>query len=113
MKKIGIIRCQQTEDYCPSTKCLLTAKEGQGSLEAAGLGACEVVGVISCGGCPGKRSIMRAQELIKRGAEVIMMASCITKGTPIGFPCPNKALMLRSIRNKVGEDFPIVEYSHN
>ena len=112
MKKVGIIRCQQTEDYCPGTKCLLTAKEGLGSFEEAGLGPCEVVGFVSCGGCPGKRAVLRAQELIKRGAEMIVMSSCITKGTPIGFPCPNKGMMIRAIRNKIGEEVPVLEYTH-
>ncbi len=112
MKKIGIIRCQQTEDYCPGTKCLLTSKEGKDSLTEAGLGACEVVGLISCGGCPGKRSVLRALELVKRGAEVIMMSSCISLGTPIGFPCPHKGQMFRAIKAKLPENFPLVEYSH-
>ena len=112
MKKVGIIRCQQTEDYCPATKCLLMAKEGQGSFEESGIGACEVVGVVSCGGCPGKRAVFRAQELVKRGAEVIMMGSCIKIGTPMAFPCPNKAIMLKSIRKKIGDEIPILEYSH-
>lgn len=112
MKKIGIIRCQQTEDYCPSTKCLLMAKEGQGSLLEAEIGACEVVGVISCGGCPGKRAVMRATELVKRGAEIIMMASCISKGSPIAFPCPNKGLMFKAIKHKIGNEIPLLEYSH-
>lgn len=112
MQKIGIIRCQQTEDYCPATKCLLMAKEGQGALLEAETGSCEVVGVISCGGCPGKRAVMRTQELIKRGAEVIMMASCISKGSPIAFPCPNKGFMFKAIRAKLPESVPFLEYSH-
>lgn len=112
MKKVGIIRCQQTEDYCPGTRCLLMAKDGTGSFEEAGIGPCEVVGLVSCGGCPGKRAVLRAEELIKRGAEVIMLGSCIKIGTPIGFPCPHKGLMLKSIRKRIGDDIPILEYSH-
>ena len=51
--KVGIIRCQQTEDLCPATTCLACAAHGKGSF--AQLGECQVVGVVSCGGCPGKR----------------------------------------------------------
>ena len=54
----------------------------------------------------------RAAMLKERGAEVIMLASCIGKGTPIGFPCPNKGLMVKAIKAKLGEDFPVLEYSH-
>lgn len=109
-KKVGIIRCQQTEDLCPGTKDLLYAAQGKGSFEE--FGPCEVIGFVSCGGCPGKRAVARAQMLRDRGAEVVVMASCISKGTPLGFACPNKALMLRAIRSKLGADFPILEYTH-
>jgi predicted metal-binding protein len=27
--------------------------------------------------------------MVKRGADTIVLASCILKGTPIGFPCPH------------------------
>lgn len=112
MKKLGVIRCQQTEDMCPGTRDFATAKEGSGSLAESGIGACEIVGFVSCGGCPGKRAVTRAQMLRDRGAEVIMLASCIGKGTPIGFPCPNKGLMIKGIKAKLGEDFPVLDYSH-
>ncbi len=112
MKKLGIIRCQQTEDMCPGTRDFTTAKEGTGSLAESGIGQCEVVGFVSCGGCPGKKAVTRAAMLKERGAEVIMLASCIGKGTPIGFPCPNKGLMVKAIKAKLGEDFPVLEYSH-
>ncbi len=112
MKKLGIIRCQQTEDMCPGTRDFVTAAEGSGSLAENEIGACEVVGFVSCGGCPGKKAVTRAKMLVDRGAEVIMLASCIGKGTPIGFPCPNKGLMLKAIRAKVGDEIPVLEYSH-
>lgn len=112
MKKLGIIRCQQTEDMCPGTRDFSTAKEGSGSLEEYGIGACEVVGFVSCGGCPGKKAVTRAAMLRDRGAEVIMLASCIGKGTPIGFPCPNKGLMIKAIKEKLGDDIPVLDYSH-
>ena len=110
MNKGGIIRCQQTEDLCPGTTDLMMAAAGKGGFEA--FGACQVVGVVSCGGCPGKRAVARAQMLRDRGAEVVALASCITKGTPIDFPCPNKAMMLRAIRAKLGEDFPVMDHTH-
>lgn len=112
MKKLGVIRCQQTEDMCPGTRDFATAKEGSGSLAESGIGQCEIVGFVSCGGCPGKKAVTRAAMLRDRGAEVIMLASCIGKGTPIGFPCPYKGLMKQAIHAKLGEDFPVLEYSH-
>ena len=111
MKKVGIIRCQQTEDMCPGAKCLQYAPQGKDAF--AELGECQVVGFVSCGGCPGKRAVPRAQMLKKLGAEAVALTSCITLGTPIGFPCPNKALMLKAIKAALGDDFPVLEYTHN
>ena len=48
----------------------------------------EIIGFINCGGCLAKKSVLRARELVKRGADTIVFASCIQKGTPIGYPCP-------------------------
>lgn len=110
MKKIGIIRCQQTEDMCPGTKCLQMAPEGKDNFGE--LGECQVVGFVSCGGCPGKRAVPRAAMLKQRGAEAIALTSCITLGTPIGFPCPNKGLMLKAIKAAVGDDFPVLDHTH-
>ena len=50
MKKIGIIRCMQTEDICPGTTDFSFAAQGKGAFEE--LGPCEVIGFVSCGGCP-------------------------------------------------------------
>ena len=104
MKKIGIIRCQQTEDLCPGTTDFLCASQGKSAFEK--LGSCEVIGFVSCGGCPGKKAVSRAKMLVDRGAEAIALASCITKGNPIGFPCPHREMMLGSITKKVGESKP-------
>ena len=110
MAKVGIIRCRQTEDLCGGTSDFQFAARGKGSFEP--LGACEVVGFVSCGGCPGKRAVARAQMLKDRGAEVIALASCMTLGTPLGFPCPHKDMILAAIRRKLGQDVPVLEYTH-
>ena len=95
MKKIGIIRCMQTEDICPGTTDFSFAAQGKGAFEE--LGPCEVIGFVSCGGCPGKRAVARARMLVDRGAEAVALASCICKGNPISFPCPHHETMLTAI----------------
>ena len=92
MKKIGIIRCMQTEDICPGTTDFSFAAQGKGAFEE--LGPCEVIGFVSCGGCPGKRAVARARMLVDRGAEAVALASCICKGNPISFPCPHHETMI-------------------
>ncbi len=109
MTKVGIIRCQQTEDLCPATTCLACAAHAQGSFSE--LGPCQVVGVVSCGGCPGKRAVTRAQKLVEKGAEAIALASCISKGVPINFPCPHYEQMASAIKAKIG-DVPLLDHTH-
>lgn len=109
MKKVGVIRCQQTEHLCPGTMDFVTASKGKGSFEP--FGECQIVGFVSCGGCPGKQAVARAKMLVDRGAEVVALSSCIGKGTPIGFPCPNREQMAKAIRAKIG-DVPLLEFTH-
>ena len=76
--KIGIIRCMQTEDFCPGTADFKMIRDHKGGF--AGIEEdIEIVGFINCGGCPGKKAVLRAKELVKRGADTIAFASCIKK----------------------------------
>ncbi len=110
MKKVGIIRCRQTEELCGGTTDFKFAAQGKGAFEP--FGACEVVGFVSCGGCPGKCAPARAKMLRDHGAQIIAFASCITKGTPIGFPCPHKDMMIQSVRRAMGESVDILDFTH-
>ncbi len=110
MKKAGIIRCQQTEDICPGTTDFKLALAGKGAFEETG--PVEVIGFVSCGGCPGKRAVFRAQELVDRGAEVIALASCICKGNPIGFPCPHAEKMKEAILKKIPAEIKLLGFTH-
>ena len=107
--KVGIIRCQQTEDLCPGTGDFAAVKKKSGAFET--LGDCTIVGFVSCGGCPGSKAIARAQALMDRGAQAIALATCITKGNPDGFPCPNRDSILQALRKKCKE-VPVLEYTH-
>ncbi len=109
--KVGIIRCQQTEDLCPGSTDFAVAKTNKGVFEQFSQ-PIEVIGFNSCGGCPGKRSVARAQEMVKRGAEAIVLASCITKGNPIGFACPHKDAMTSAIRKRLGEEVALLDWTH-
>ncbi len=109
--KIGIIRCMQTEDICPGTTDFKVVKEKKFAFEGVE-GEIEIIGFVSCGGCPGKKAIARAAEMIKRGADTIVLASCISKGNPIGFACPHKEQMKEAIVNRIGEEIRIIDYTH-
>lgn len=108
--KVGIIRCQQTEDICPGTTDFKIATEGKLAFEETG--PAQIVGFVSCGGCPGKRTVSRAQIMVDRGAEAIVFASCISRGNPICFPCPHFETMKESIIKKLGPAIKIIDYTH-
>lgn len=109
--KVGLIRCMQTEDTCQGGTCLKVMKEK--TLAFAGIDEdVELVGVVTCGGCPGKRAIPRAMTMVKNGADTIAFASCITRGNPFGFPCPHAEQMVKAVSAKLGTDIRIINYTH-
>lgn len=109
--KVGLIRCMQTEDMCPATTCLKFMSSKKGAFEGLAEDV-EIIGVNTCGGCPGKKAVTRAAEMVRRGADTIALASCIKKGTPIGFPCPHREQMQQAIQAKTGDSVRIIEYTH-
>ena len=87
--KVGIIRCAATEDYCPGTADFRMLRERSGVFEGVE-GDIELIGFTSCGGCPGKRVPLRVRELVKRGADTIVFASCIKKARQSAIPAPSQ-----------------------
>lgn len=112
MRKVGIIRCLQTEDMCPGKKCLTFPGKSLGAFEKDG--PFEVVGFVSCGGCPGKKVSRRAKSMVDKGAEVIVIASCITKDDipKATFHCEYKDKMIESIKNFLGNNIEIITWTH-
>ena len=109
--KVGIIRCMQTEDFCPGTTDFRMIREKKGAFEGVEEDI-EIIGFINCGGCPGKKAVLRARELVNRGADSIAFASCIQKGTPIGYACPFAKRMKDVIQNDLGDCIRLIDYTH-
>lgn len=72
----------------------------------------EIIGFANCGGCPAKKSVLRARELVKRGADTIAFASCIQRGTPIGYSCPFAKKMKELIQKDLGDKIRFLDYTH-
>lgn len=101
----------QTEDYCPGTADFRAIRENTGAFSQTDEDI-EIVGFINCGGCPGKKAVLRARGLVERGADTIAFASCIQKGTPIGYPCPFAKKMKELIQDDLGEGIRILDHTH-
>ena len=107
--KIGIIRCQQTEDMCAGYACIKVAEKKKGAFSE--MEQTEIVGFVSCGGCPGKKIIPRAKKMIEQGADIIALSTCISKGTPIGFPCPNFEQIKKSLTEQI-KNINLLDWTH-
>lgn len=108
--RVGIIRCQQTEDMCPGTVDFRVARLGKLAFEETG--PAEIIGFMSCGGCPGKKAVSRAAMMVERGAKAIFLTSCISKGTPIGFPCPHFEAMKKALKQQLGDEVKLITWTH-
>jgi predicted metal-binding protein len=95
---------------CPGTTDFKVASQGKGIFEKSG--PVEIVGFVSCGGCPGKRAVVRARMLVDRGAEAVAFGSCVSRGNPIDFPCPHFAQMKASVVKKIGPEIEVLDYTH-
>lgn len=100
----------QTEDICPGTKDFLFAREGKDAF--AKTAPNEIVGFISCGGCPGKKAVARAMEMEERGAEAIFIASCASCGLPWNYPCPHLSKMVKAMRTNLSPKTKIIGWTH-
>ena len=111
--KVGIIRCMQTEDYCPGTADFNIIKKRAGAFKEVKEGeTIEIIGFTNCGGCPGKKALLRAKMLIEKGADTIALASCISKGTPIGYACPFAEQIQSMIEKKLQGKIKLLTYTH-
>ena len=109
--KVGIIRCMQTEDYCPGTADFVAIRNKSGAFVKLD-GDVELIGFTNCSSYPSKRSLLKAKLLIDRGAEAIAFASCIKKGTPMGYLCPFANKMISMVKERFGSQVIILEESH-
>ena len=62
---------------------------------------------------PEKKAVLRARSLVEQGADTIAFASCISKGTPIGYPCPFAQRMRELVQKEAGDGVRILDYTHD
>ena len=112
--KVGLIRCLQTETVCPAFKCIKAIAGNEDAFSEI-KEEITLLGITTCGGCPGKNAVLRAVNLVKLGAQAIALASCIGKDSPapIAMGCPHFAAMKAAIEKKVDQQVRVFEYTHN
>jgi predicted metal-binding protein len=50
--------------------------------------------------------------MVDRGAKAIVLASCISKGNPIGYPCPHYEDIKNALKKKLGTEITLIEWTH-
>lgn len=96
--RVGIIICDRYRS-CAAGKCLRSLREREGAFSAYVADDVELVGITTCGGCPGGNIEYAPEEMLKNGAEVIHLATGLVVGYP---PCPHLDYFLRFIPEKHG-----------
>ena len=78
--KVGIIRCMQTEDYCPGTTDFKMVQEHKGAFESQE--DIEIVGFTNCGGCPGKKNGAQGKKAYRKGRRHNSICVLYNQGNP-------------------------------
>lgn len=79
--KLGIIRCMQTEDYCPGSRDFRTIRERKGAF--MGEDDIQLVGFINCGGCPGKKRCYVLVLWLNKVLTPLLLLPVSAKGLPL------------------------------
>jgi predicted metal-binding protein len=98
--KLGIIICDRYRT-CAGGKCLRALRNREGAFERYKGKDVELVGFVTCNGCPGGNVEYVPQEMKNNGAEVIHLATGLIVGYP---PCPRISYFPRFIKEKYSMD---------
>ncbi len=104
--RVGIIICHRYHT-CAGGKCLRSLRAREGGFSAYRSRDVELVGISSCGGCPGGNVEYAPEEMKKNGADVIHLATGLVVGYP---PCPRIDYFKKFIPEKFG--IPVVVGTH-
>lgn len=99
--KIGIIICDNVcrkSAVCAGGKCLRSLLNREGAFSIYQGKEVDLVGYVSCGGCPGGYIEYVPTEMKKNGAQVIHLSTGLVVGYP---PCPH----IKYFRNFIMEKF--------
>lgn len=102
MVKVGIVRCEGAMRICPGTSCFRAIREKTGNFAPYSDEEIEIIGMVPCGGCPGRDAVRQSVEMVRRGAEVIFLGTCMIKPIPSEPVCRYSEEIAGAIRKKTG-----------
>ncbi len=96
--KIEIVRCETVSEVCPGVACLKAFNERHSHFESYGDDT-EIIGIFTCGGCPGRRVSRMVEKLVDHGLDVVHLSSCIMLEGD--YPkCPHRKQIKKNIESK-------------
>ncbi|GAB7022506.1 CGGC domain-containing protein [Salidesulfovibrio brasiliensis] len=112
MEKVLIIGCKNTmDDVCIGcSRCMVGFNRREGEFEEYKDKDAELIGLLSCGGCPGAGIVTRMAQVklwnapMNEKPTVIHIAPCLSQH------CPNKDEIIKKILAKSGID--VIEGTH-
>ncbi|MBM7557313.1 CGGC domain-containing protein [Halanaerobacter jeridensis] len=108
--KVALIRCLETEGECGGRHCFQTIENNEGAFKEIEE-EIELVGVTTCGGCPGDNVEKKVKLMVESNVDAVILGSCIKLGTPIDYTCPNFEKIKQQIK-AVDEDIKIIDWTH-
>ena len=111
MEKILIVGCRNTmNEICVGcSRCLVAFNRRAGFFESYGPDA-QVIGLLSCGGCPGQGVVMRLIQMNLWNKPLDERPTHIHIGPCLGVHCPHADEIVTKIQVKSG--LPVVEGTH-
>ncbi|MGE5372510.1 MAG: CGGC domain-containing protein [Solirubrobacterales bacterium] len=74
--KIAIVRCDIVSEVCPGVACMQSFNRRHAHFESYGPDT-EIIGVFTCGGCPGRRVVRLVEKLADHGLDAVHLSSCM------------------------------------
>lgn len=112
MEKVLIIGCKKAmDDVCIGcSRCLVGFNRRAGSFGSYKEGEAEVMGLLSCGDCPGAAIVTRLAQVKLWNAPMEEKPTVIHLGPCLVDHCPHAETIIRKIKAKAG--IPVIEGTH-
>ncbi|MBO8127346.1 MAG: CGGC domain-containing protein [Firmicutes bacterium] len=108
-RKVAIIRCDIVSETCPGIACMKAWNNRKIHFEGYGPDD-ELIAMLTCGGCSGRRVSRMVSKLKKYGLDVVHLSSCMMLDNDDYPKCPHIDEIKKTIRAKGIE---IVEGTHH
>ncbi len=112
MEKILIVGCQKTmNEICVGcSRCMVAFNRREGTFELYEGVDAEIIGLLSCGGCPGQAIVMRLAQMKLWNAPMAELPTVLHVAPCLGNYCPHANRIIEKIKSVAG--IKVIEGAH-